>query len=584
MRSFKWAQKLVASITLAAVVFTSFPVETYALHGTSEEVITKDMLNNTPPSDYVINEDMQADAMDGLYGEYFLKDSLQTVSITIDETNFNYLLQNAIDEPNVMTESVTIGDQTIGYAGLKTKGNYTKTQTFYSTSDRFSFTLNFGKYITKKKYGAKQNFYGLGKVSFNNLFFDKTAMKEYCALRLMDEMGLPTPEYGMAKLYINDEYYGVYFMVEAMDSSIIERYLQTDEVSDYLTKPIATNLMYDFAMDAYKDENGEFTMDSLADVLYENEDGDYEAAGDLMNSQGLWECDGDTLQDVAEMLPTVLTWQEKLTLLSSGKDFDGNDIDVNSKEYVELLSEIIDVDEFIRYFAVHSFIIQQDNMFTNFQNYALYVGEDGKAIVVPWDYDLGWGCYFEPYDAESIANWDLDVMYSEYFWGYGDMTTEEVYANFPLVNVIYQNDKLWDKYYDYMEDCAKLATIGGTTTDGDTYEAGRFAETIDILTPQLIEAAAEPMPERVYYLNGIVQPYDMMNGLDDLKNLISKRSVGVWLQTHNMDSIVTGYGSDIFKIGNNMTGKYSVSGTLTTVDAETGIFATANYPVEVTCW
>ena len=46
----------------------------------------------------------------------------------IDENNFNYLLQNAIDEPSVMTDSVTIGDQTIGYAGLKTKVTMTITR------------------------------------------------------------------------------------------------------------------------------------------------------------------------------------------------------------------------------------------------------------------------------------------------------------------------------------------------------------------------------------------------------------------------------------------------------------------------
>ncbi len=581
MKKLKWAKKLVACTLLVATLVTSMPlVEAFALHGTSAEVITKDMLTTKAPTDYVIPEEMQADAKDGLYSEYFLKDSLQTVSITIDENNMNYLLQNAVDEPNVMTTSVTIGDQTIGYAGLKTKGNYTKIATDATTSDRFSFTINFGKFVTKKTHGAKQNFYGLAKVSFNNLYFDKIAMKEYCALKLMDEMGIPTPEYGVAKLYINDEYYGVYFMVEAVDSTIMERYLQTDDVSDYLLKTEGTNFQYDVALDEYKDENGEFTLESLSSVLYENEDGDYVADGVLANSSALWESDDDTLQDVAELLPTVLTWQDKLNLLSQGKDFEGNAIDVNSTEYEKLLEEIMDVDEVLRYFAVHSFIIQQDNMFDNFQNYALYISEEGKSMIVPWDYDLSWGNYYDPYDAEGVANWDLDVMYSQYFCGYGDMTTEEVYSQFPLINVLYQNDKLWNRYYEYMEDCAKIAAIGGKTTDGRIFEAGRFAEIIDILKPQLIEAASEPMPDRVYYLNGVVQPYAMINGLDDFKNLVAMRSVGVWLQKNNVNSIVTGSGADIAKLGNNMTGKYFVSGTLTTVDAETGIFATANYSEE----
>ena len=70
-------------------------------------------------------------------------------------------------------------------------------------------------------------------------------MKEFFALKLMDEMGLPTPQYGLAKLYINDQYYGVYAMVEAMDESILEQYygVDDDELSSYLVKPEGTDFL-----------------------------------------------------------------------------------------------------------------------------------------------------------------------------------------------------------------------------------------------------------------------------------------------------------------------------------------------------
>ena len=83
----------------------------------------------------------------------------------VDENNFNYLLQNAMEEEYVMTTSVTIGDTTLGYCGLKTKGAYTLEHAYTDNpgSDRFSFTVNFGKYIKKADYGKKQNFYGCNK-------------------------------------------------------------------------------------------------------------------------------------------------------------------------------------------------------------------------------------------------------------------------------------------------------------------------------------------------------------------------------------------------------------------------------------
>ena len=115
------------------------------MHGTAEEEIPEDLVNNTPPTDYVVDESIHGDAADGAYNAFFLEDSLQTVYIELDENNLNYLLQNAQDAPSVMTNSVTIGDVTLGYCGLKTKGNYTLSHSYTDNpgSDRFSFTINF---------------------------------------------------------------------------------------------------------------------------------------------------------------------------------------------------------------------------------------------------------------------------------------------------------------------------------------------------------------------------------------------------------------------------------------------------------
>ena len=139
-----------AAVAMLVSVLTACPVQAYE-HGTTDQVIKLSDCNNTPDPDYKINEAMQADAKDGIYDQYFLKDDLQTVKITVDENNLNYLLQNAADKPSVMTKEVTIGDQSIGYVGLKTKGSYTLEHTVDQNfgSDRFSFSLNFGKYIKK---------------------------------------------------------------------------------------------------------------------------------------------------------------------------------------------------------------------------------------------------------------------------------------------------------------------------------------------------------------------------------------------------------------------------------------------------
>ncbi len=533
-----------------AAVFAEEEEERKITHGTATEWITEDMVNNTPPADYVVNKATQGKAERGDYSVYFLEDEIQTVHIEMDENNLNYLLQNAMDEPYVMTNSVTIGDATLSYCGLRTKGSYTleHSVTDNAGSDRFSFTINFGKYIKKKDYGSKQNFFGCDKISFNNFFFDKTMMKEFFALKLLDEMGLPTPEYGLAKLYINGNYYGVYAMVEAMDHSILERYygVDKDELSSYLCKPENTKFLYE------------------------------EIAAD---PSPLWEQDEDTLKDVEDMIPTVTEWVRRLNFLSNGMDFNGQTVDVNSEEYLQLFDQIFDTEEVVKYFAVHSWLCQMDNMFDGQKNFGLYVDKNGRALLVPWDYDLSFGCFF-PSSAENTANYPLDVMYRMDYWSEKEEAEQsaEMYESFPLFNVIYQNDALMEKFHNYMKECSKVAALGGTiASTGKTYEPGYFNSFVEKMQEEVIAAATEKLADNVYYMNDIRQPGGVRKGLPNLTKIIAMRAVGVVNQVDGVASTVCTYGCDLSTLGNAIKGEYRKSGVMTSIDTETGIYVTAAY-------
>lgn len=142
------------------------------------------------------------------------------------------------------------------------------------------------------------------------------------------------------------------------------------------------------------------------------------------------------------------------------------------------------------------------------------------------------------------------------------------------------------KYHAYMDDCTKIVSMGGTTSEKKTYEPGRFAKTIDALYPSITKAAGESMGENIYYVwnpsqdnptDHVEQPACAKEGIPMLKKLIAMRSAGVWLQTHDKKANVTAYGCDLAKIGGAFTGELSTEGTLTAVNAETGIFATATY-------
>lgn len=488
-------------------------------HG-SDETVSKDDLytiDDVKKDDgkYEINSDTQGKAKEGTYAKLFNKETIQDVKISIDENNWNYLLQNAIDKPTVLASSVSIGDDTVKYVGIKTKGNLTLKEVWNSSSDRFSFTINFGKYInTDNGYTDKQNLYGLRKVALNNIYGDATLMKEYLSYELMTIMGIPTPEYSLVNLYINDEFYGVYMMVESIDSSLTQRTL--GEKSDYLVKPESSggDLIYDNSLDEYINDDGEFDFSSIiydnsGNIIYPND-----KSNPLYKYNGLWENDEDTFEDIVDMLPTIFKWMKTLNELN-------NTDNPNTDDYKLALEEIIDVDSLIRYFAVNTYLVNLDSYQSEkMQNYALYINETGEATIIPWDYNYSFGVYGLG-SASDVINFDI----------YNPVINTTL-KDRPLLNVILQNDEYKALYEKYLNDITIIASEGGTTSDGDTYEENNFATILDKYN-KLLNNIYGNDPTAFYTLD------EYNKATTSLKKLIEQRSEAVLNQLNGNNEKVT---------------------------------------------
>ena len=488
-------------------------------HG-SDETVSKDDLytiDDVKKDDgkYEINSDTQGKAKEGTYAKLFNKETIQDVKISIDENNWNYLLQNAIDKPTVLASSVSIGDDTVKYVGIKTKGNLTLKEVWNSSSDRFSFTINFGKYInTDNGYTDKQNLYGLRKVALNNIYGDATLMKEYLSYELMTRMGIPTPEYSLVNLYINDEFYGVYMMVESIDSSLTQRTL--GEKSDYLVKPESSggDLIYDNSLDEYINDDGEFDFSSIiydnsGNIIYPND-----KSNPLYKYNGLWENDEDTFEDIVDMLPTIFKWMKTLNELN-------NTNNPNTDDYKLALEEIIDVDSLIRYFAVNTYLVNLDSYQSEkMQNYALYINETGEATIIPWDYNYSFGVYGLG-SASDVINFDI----------YNPVINTTL-KDRPLLNVILQNDEYKALYEKYLNDITIIASEGGTTSDGDTYEENNFATILDKYN-KLLNNIYGNDPTAFYTLD------EYNKATTSLKKLIEQRSEAVLNQLNGNNEKVT---------------------------------------------
>lgn len=486
-------------------------------HGSSTIVEKEDLITDIP-EDYDVDSALQAKAEEGLYSCLFDKTMIQDMKIQIPEVNWNYLLQNANENPTVLTETITIGDQSIGYAGIKTKGNLTLSSVWRSDSDRFSFTINFGKYIKKKAgYSDTQNFYGLSKVALNNIYGDSTLMKEYLSYELMTKMGVPTPEYCLVNLYINDEFWGVYMMVESIQTGLTQRTLGVK--TDYLVKPESSggDLIYNDTLDVYYDEETD-TFD-FTELIYPNgiEEGivyPTEQANPLTAYAGLWENDEDTFEEVIEVLPTVFSWIRKLNEL--------NQTDPSTTDYCQRVEEILNADAILRYFAVNTYLVNLDSYQSEkMQNYALCIDKNGYANILPWDYNYSFGAYGVG-TAEAMVNFSVTDPVI-------DITLEER----PLLNVLLQNESYRNQFNQYLRDCCIIASVGGTTSDGENYVKNNFATIIENYSP-ILEISYQNDPTAFYTIS------QYLTAKENLSELIALRSTAVLQQLDgNMETVST---------------------------------------------
>lgn len=122
----------------------------------------------------------------------FPKDKVVDVKITIDETEFQSMLDNASAE-EFKEATVEYNGQKLENVGIRTKGNLSLNSVVRMTdSDRYSFKISFDEYVN-------QTLQGISKINLNNNYSDASYMREFLSYELAEQMGLPTPKYSYVK-------------------------------------------------------------------------------------------------------------------------------------------------------------------------------------------------------------------------------------------------------------------------------------------------------------------------------------------------------------------------------------------------
>ena len=341
---------------------------------------------------------------------------VHTINIEIDDDDWEDLKANPTQKTKYQVD-ITIDGETINDVSFSTKGNTSLSSVSSdSDSDRYSFKVNFGKYV------ENQTYYGLNKLNLNNIYADATYMKDYISYKIFDETGVDSPLVSYVDIQINGEEFGLYLAIEDISESYLNR---TNDGEGELYKPETSSLANmgggkgnmqppsDMKMPDGMERSNDMQTPDNADSSEGTERPNDMQAPDNADSSGNMERPNDMKMPGGNGFPNGDMFSDdngaslKYTddEVSSYSDIFDNTI-TNSDEddwnkviaALKSLSEddaesAVDTDEVIRYFVAHNFVLNYDSYTGNMlHNYFLYEN-DGKLSLLPWDYNLAFGTF-----------------------------------------------------------------------------------------------------------------------------------------------------------------------------------------------
>lgn len=270
------------------------------------------------------------------FNEAFLQNEVAVVYIDISPDSLNMLLGDSLYAAHEFMATATYqssnGTQIIDSIGFRARGNTSL------ASQKKSFKLDFNRFV------SSQQFQGLEEMNLNGEHNDVSILRTFLAQNLLRSAGLAAARTSYVKLYINNEYKGLYINVEHLD----------DEFLDLRFPGQANGNLWKSAYGA--DLTWWGTNPSNYEQVYElktNKDSaDYSALIHFI--------------DVLNNTP------------ASG--------------FVCAIQEVFDVELFLRNIALEILIGQWDGYAYNKNNYYLYQREsDGKIVFLSYDLDNTFG-------------------------------------------------------------------------------------------------------------------------------------------------------------------------------------------------
>ena len=326
----------------------------------------------------------------------FFDDSrVHEIRLTFDDADWYTTLYNshANDVEDPYFPAAFEGDGvSIDKIGVRFKGN----SSFRVNSIKKSIKLDFDEYDEEND---ELSFFGLKKLNLNNSFKDPTMLREKLILDFGRQY-VPTIRAVHTRVYINDEYIGLYVAVEQVDKNFIEANFGSDEDG---------NLYKGAASD---DVTGGPQSDFGSDLVWEgSEESAYYDHYQLKTNE--------EANDYSGLVSFI-------DVLNNG----------DPASFPEELEPLLDVDNALASIAINSLFMNLDSYNGSAHNYYVYQSDtDGQFSHIFWDMNEAFGSFLRFWSGS-------DPLETDPFW---HPTTESR----PLMEQLWENEDYAQRYLAY---------------------------------------------------------------------------------------------------------------------------------------
>jgi len=215
----------------------------------------------------------------------FSDDEIPIFYVEISAENTSALIESPYEYVEV---SLTYNDITYGPVGMRTKGE----NSWRPFDEKSSLKFDFNRYDD-----GPNRILGLKGLTFNAMNEDYSMMHERVAYRMYREAGVPAARANHAVIYVNDELYGLFTVLDTIDDVFLARWFEDSTGS------------------MFEQHDGDFTDDYVQDNIYFQLE---EGKDDRTGLQAVADALEDSGQDAIDAAGEYLSWDSFLRYWAVG--------------------------------------------------------------------------------------------------------------------------------------------------------------------------------------------------------------------------------------------------------------------------